>query len=143
MYALDARRILLLKYMDKMPISQSVILLAELFDSSGNGKKGAIGNKFKNRNRMEIVANLLSIAKNGALKTHLMYRANLSYLMVTEYLDFLSRSGLIRETLDSEGTNRLYQTTGKGLKYLDVYESLQAIIGLDVPRAQSKADIFA
>jgi predicted transcriptional regulator len=116
--------------------------MAEQFDSR-NGQKGAVPNKFKNRNRMEIVANLLSIAKSGALKTHLMYRANLSYLMVTEYLDFLSRSGLIRETLDSEGTSRLYQTTEKGLKYLDVYESLQAIIGLDVPKVQSKADIFA
>ena len=92
---------------------------------------------------MEIVANLLTIAKNGALKTHLMYRANLSYLMVTEYLDFLCRSDLICENVDEEGTSKIYRTTAKGLKYLEVYETLQTIIGLDSQRTDSKQDIFA
>ncbi|MHB1908348.1 MAG: winged helix-turn-helix domain-containing protein [Nitrososphaerales archaeon] len=87
--------------------------------------------RFKNRNRMEIVANLLTIAKSGALKTHLMYRANLSYLMVSEYLGFLSSAELIKERVDEDGAVKLYQTTPKGLKYLEVYESLQSIAGLD------------
>jgi predicted transcriptional regulator len=94
--------------------------------------------KFKNRNRMEIVANLLTIAKSGALKTHLMYRANLSYLMVTEYLNFLCGADLIKETLDEDGTSKLYQTTPKGLKYLEVYESLQNIAGLETRSVSSK-----
>ena len=92
---------------------------------------------------MEIVANLLTIGKGGALKTHLMYRANLSYLMVTEYLDFLCGSNLIRESLDDEGTTKLYQTTEKGLKYLEVYDTLQEIIGLDAQHvAESKSGLF-
>jgi predicted transcriptional regulator len=86
--------------------------------------------KFRNRNRMEIVANLLQIAKSGALKTHLMYRANLSYLMVTEYLQYLTRSQLIEETVDEEGVTKVYRTSPKGLKYLQVYDSLQSIAGL-------------
>jgi predicted transcriptional regulator len=102
------------------------------------------GNKFKNRNRMEIVANLLTIAKTGALKTHLMYRANLSYLMVTEYLNFLCGAGLIRETLDEEGTAKMYQTTPKGLKYLEVYDSLQSIAGLDAQKVRvASPDLFS
>jgi predicted transcriptional regulator len=101
----------------------------------GNHITGAVkgrnnGVRFKNRNRMEIVANLLTIARNGALKTHLMYKANLSYLMVTEYLSYLSSAELIRETLDDEGTTKLYLTTPKGIKYLEAYESLQSIAGL-------------
>jgi predicted transcriptional regulator len=87
--------------------------------------------KFRNRNRMEIVANLLEIARTGALKTHLMYRANLSYLMVTEYLQYLSTSQLIEETVDEEGVTKIYRTSPKGLKYLQVYDSLQSIAGLD------------
>jgi predicted transcriptional regulator len=119
-------------------------IMAELFQTTGGtSPKGPSGNKFKNRNRMEIVANLLSIANNGALKTHLMYKANLSYLMVTEYLDFLTRSGLIKETIDPEGTTKIYQTTEKGLKYLEVYNSLQTIVGLDTQKISSKSDIFA
>jgi predicted transcriptional regulator len=134
---------LLLKYSDKLPILD-VKPMAELFTATNNvPDKTVPSNKFKNRNRMEIVANLLSIAKNGALKTHLMYKANLSYLMVTEYLDFLIRSSLIKETIDSEGTGKLFQTTEKGLKYLEVYDSLQAIVGLDANKIGSRSDIFA
>ena len=93
---------------------------------------------------MEIVANLLTIAKTGALKTHLMYKANLSYLMVTEYLNFLCGSGLVRETLDEEGTTKLYQTTSKGNKYLEVYDSLQSIAGLDTQKIRSTSpDLFS
>jgi predicted transcriptional regulator len=104
----------------------------------------AMGNKFKNRNRMEIVANLLSIAKTGVLKTHLMYRANLSYLMSTQYLNFLCGENLINETLDEEGTRRLYQTTPKGLKYLEVYQSLQSIAVLDAQRLRvTSTDLFS
>jgi predicted transcriptional regulator len=118
--------------------------LAELIEADKTGhQKSSTSTKFKNRNRMEIVANLLTIARTGALKTHLMYRANLSYLMVTEYLDFLCRSGLIVETVDEEGTSKIYQTTAKGLKYLDVYETLQSIIGLDSKKNDTNADLFA
>lgn len=147
MYSIDARRILSLKYSDKsVRVYREVnIRLAELFTAERKAEAKSVSGstKFKNRNRMEIVANLLSIAKSGALKTHLMYRANLSYLMVTEYLDFLCRSNLIRETVEEEGTTKLYQTTEKGLRYLEVYETLQGIIGLDNQRAASKPDLFS
>jgi predicted transcriptional regulator len=88
---------------------------------------------------MEIVANLLQIARTGALKTHLMYRANLSYLMVTEYLQYLIKSQLIEETVDQEGMTRIYRTSPKGLKYLQVYDSLQSIAGLGAAGAEGLA----
>lgn len=103
--------------------------------------KSQTAGRFKNRNRMEIVANLLTIAKSGALKTHLMYKANLSYLMVTEYLNFLCGSGLVREALDEEGTTKIYQTTPKGGKYLEVYDALQTIAGLDVHSKNVKENV--
>jgi predicted transcriptional regulator len=87
--------------------------------------------KFKNRNRMEIVSNILDIARNGALKTHLMYKANLSYMVVTQYLNFLMKAGLIEEILTEEGPTRLYKTSSKGFKYLEVYQDLQQIAGLE------------
>ena len=87
-------------------------------------------NKFKNRNRMEIVSNILDIARNGALKTHLMYKANLSYMVVTQYLNFLIKSGLIEEIFADDGPTRLYKTSAKGFKYLEVYQDLQNIAGL-------------
>lgn len=137
--------ILPLKYHDKS-VSDGVDQMVELASqSNGAVVKEREGNKFKNRNRMQIVANLLTIAKGGALKTHLMYRANLSYLMVTEYLNFLASTGLIEETVDEDGTAKIYRTSAKGLKYLEIYEALQAIIGTDSekPIRSSRTDIFA
>jgi predicted transcriptional regulator len=92
---------------------------------------------------MEIVANLLQIAKTGALKTHLMYRANLSYLMVTEYLGYLRRSGLIEETIDEEGVTKIYRTSPKGLKYLQVYDSLQSIAELDASGTEKTDSVIS
>ena len=103
-------------------------------------ERPVVAGKFKNRNRMEIVANLLTIAKTGALKTHLMYRANLSYLMATEYLNYLCGAELIQETLAEDGTSKLFQTTSKGLKYLEVYDSLQSIAGLDTKKTVERAE---
>ncbi len=107
---------------------------------SGSSRSPA---KFKNRNRMEIVANLLTIAKTGALKTHLMYKANLSYVMITEYLDYLQSSGLLRGMVIHDGT-KLYQTSEKGLRYIDVYDSLQDIAGMSVHmNSRSGKDLLA
>ncbi|MGI0080063.1 MAG: winged helix-turn-helix domain-containing protein [Nitrososphaerales archaeon] len=109
--------------------------MVALFATAKQSDQIAPASKFKNRNRIEIVANLLSIARTGTLKTHLMYKANLSYVMITDYLDYLQETRLIQETLDVDGTSRLFQTTEKGLKYLEVYATLQSIAGLDTRKA--------
>ena len=88
--------------------------------------------KFKNRNRMEIVANLLDIAKTATLKTHLMYKANLSYVMVNEYLDYLIDAGLIMERPEPDTNAKLFETTEKGMKYLEIYASLQNLAGMEL-----------
>jgi len=105
--------------------------MASVLFTSNEDKHESARSRFKNRNRMEIVADLLTIAKARTLKTHLMYKANLSYLMVTEYLDLLRSSELIRE-VEAEGTTRKYETTEKGLKYLELYGALQIVAGLNV-----------
>jgi predicted transcriptional regulator len=86
---------------------------------------------FKNRNRTEIVRDILLVARKGALKTHVMYRSNLSYAVITQYLDYLMKEGLIEVVLADHGlTTRLYRTTSKGVEYLDVYQDLVTIAGL-------------
>ena len=85
--------------------------------------------KFRNRSRLEIVSNLLVRAKNGALKTHLMYGANLSYPMLGEYLNILLRSGLIREDSNDRDTSVRYTTTSKGLDFLRLYDSIRSMFG--------------
>ncbi|MHB8566667.1 MAG: winged helix-turn-helix domain-containing protein [Nitrososphaerales archaeon] len=81
--------------------------------------------RFKNRNRLGIVANILTIAKTGALKTHLMYKANLSYTMLRDYLKFLRENELLSESYYPEQKVTLYKTTDKGTRFLESYISLR------------------
>jgi predicted transcriptional regulator len=81
--------------------------------------------RFKNRNRLGIVANILTIAKTGALKTHLMYKANLSYTMLRDYLKFLTDNELLEESHYPEQKVTLYRTTDKGLQFLESYLELK------------------
>lgn len=100
----------------------------EALATNTEGKSGIKG-KFRNRSRLEIISNLLTIAKNGTLKTHLMYGANLSYLMVTEYLDIMLRSELIMESNENDNTSRTYRTSDKGMKFLELYQTIKSMVG--------------
>jgi predicted transcriptional regulator len=73
----------------------------------------------KYRNRIEIVADILSIVKNGARKTQIMYKGNLSYKLLTRYLAEVIGAGLV---CAGEKAN-LYQLTQKGEEFLQEFES--------------------
>lgn len=47
----------------------------------------------KYRNKLQIIAEILEIARDGAKKTHIMYRANLSYKLVCKYLNDVVECG--------------------------------------------------
>jgi predicted transcriptional regulator len=90
--------------------------------------------KARNRNRVQIVANLLSAARQGALKTHLMNRANLSFAMASQYIYNLLSTGLMVERIDEETTERYYVTTPKGYKFLEMFENLEQLVGSSFSR---------
>ncbi|MHB1908918.1 MAG: winged helix-turn-helix domain-containing protein [Nitrososphaerales archaeon] len=100
--------------------------------------------RFKNRNRLGIVANILTIAKTGALKTHLMYKANLSYTMLRDYLKFLRDNDLLSESHYPEDKVTLYRTTEKGNRFLESYLALRDLAAPIIdkrPFAQSNPSI--
>jgi len=74
----------------------------------------------KHRSRLAISAEVLRYAINGEKKTRLMYKANLSYDSVKEYLAMLTSNGLL--TFNAE--NDLYTTTRKGRTFLQKHEML-------------------
>ncbi len=47
------------------------------------------------RNKLDISAELLYVAKNGARKTHLVYKANLNFVLIKKYLAKLTENGLL------------------------------------------------
>ena len=86
-----------------------------------------MGNERKRRDRLFILAEILNIAKGGSLKTRIMYRANLSFAQLNEYLNFLTKM----EFLEIQNENRKdnYVTTSKGDRYLEKYTDLANLLG--------------
>jgi predicted transcriptional regulator len=74
------------------------------------------------RNRMEIAAGILEIAKNGSRKTRIMYLGNLSFDLLQKYLEMLVGLGLLQVRNEKE---KIYMATEKGRKFLEDFSELQ------------------
>src|ERR671914_723408 len=75
-----------------------------------------------NRGKIQIMGDVLALATSGVKKTHIMYRANLSYEQVYLYLRELTSKRLIVQDATSDGV--LYRTTEKGREFLLYYTRL-------------------
>jgi len=71
----------------------------------------------KYRDRLQIVADMLSIVSGGARKTRIMYQANLSYRLLCRYLSEVLDAGLVR--FEEEDC---YVLTAKGKEFLSRHE---------------------
>ena len=69
----------------------------------------------KNRDRLSIIADVLEAAKSGACKTHIMFRANLSFRLLEKYLAVALDAGFVR----FEGSR--YELTEDGQAFLKHY----------------------
>lgn len=69
------------------------------------------------RKKIDIIADMLLVANNGAKKTQIMYGANLSYSLLKKYLEEMRRAYL----LSFERKKRHYVSTSKGRQFLKVY----------------------
>ena len=67
------------------------------------------------RRRVDIIADILSVADKGVRKTRIMRMANLSYRLLEKYLEDTVGLGLLRA---DDGS---YETTEKGREFLKLY----------------------
>lgn len=74
----------------------------------------------KRRNNLDVDADILRVAQNlgGALKTQIVYGANLNFKIVKGYIASLLKRGLIE--LDGS----LYIPTERATAFLEAYENL-------------------
>lgn len=85
-----------------------------------------LGGSRKRRDRLYIMAEILGVAREGTLKTQIMYRANLSFAQLNEYLSLLLKLNLL-ETVVAADRN-IYKTTEKGLRYLESYREIRELL---------------
>ena len=72
------------------------------------------------RSELEIMGKLIELSKEGARKTDLLYKGNLSYSQLQGYLRFLLDKDIVEERIvKSNGNNgKYYYTTDKGFEVL-------------------------
>jgi len=71
----------------------------------------------KHRSRLQIVADIHFVVKDGAKKTQIMRRVNLSYKLLGRYLTDVMEAGLVRF-----GDANSYTLTPRGRDFLNGYQ---------------------
>jgi predicted transcriptional regulator len=84
-----------------------------------------------NRGRIQIMGDVLGLATSGIRKTHIMYRANLSYEQVHMYLAELIKRGLLVQHATDEGV--VYRTTERGREFLYFYNKVVEFLEMPAP----------
>ena len=84
------------------------------------------GEDGRRRDRHEIIVEILKTAINGKVKTHIMYKARLSYAQVSEYLPRLVEKGFLENhTVQKKRySKKVFRTTPKGLRLLENFETM-------------------
>ena len=85
--------------------------------------------EIKRRDRHDIVVEILRTAVDGKIKTHIMYKAKLSYAQLNEYLPLLIDKGFLENTSirHKKALKRVYKTTQKGLSFLENFNSIKKL----------------
>ena len=80
----------------------------------------------KYRSRTDVIASILNSAtgEEGTLMTRIMYSSFLSFTQVKRFLKLLTENDL----LEYDEINKVYKTTGKGLRFLVLYEKMDALL---------------
>jgi predicted transcriptional regulator len=76
----------------------------------------------RKRSNFEISADILKVAMGGARKSHIVYKANLNFQIIKNYLKDLINSGLLQYPTNG---SKLYTTTEKGIQYINYYEGMK------------------
>jgi predicted transcriptional regulator len=79
-----------------------------------------------NRGKIEIMADILNLSTVGIKKTHIMYRANLSYEQILFYLGELQDKGLLEQRIE-DGTT-VYGTTERGREFLGHFSHMSELM---------------
>ena len=89
-------------------------------------------NSRRRRDRLYIIADILVIAKSESLKTQIMYKANLSFAQLNEYLSFLLEVKLLTSTTQSD--RKVYRMAPKGMRFLQSYAKIKDLLKTDGKR---------
>src|SRR6266487_4545974 len=101
-------------------------MMQSAISSSSFERKKSKSNGGTNRGKIQITADILCLSTVAIKKTHIMYKANLSYEQVNYYLTDMLNNDLISQHILEDGI--VYRTSEKGREYLTHYTRLMDLI---------------
>jgi len=75
---------------------------------------------------MDVVADILDVARRRIMKTHLMLHCSMNFTQLEKYLDFILEAELL--TVENNGPHLIFKTSRKGKSFLKTYNSLKALM---------------
>lgn len=90
----------------------------------------------RRRDKLHIIAEILEIAKEGTLKTQIMYRANLSFTQLNDYLTLMLKISLLKK--NEENDKEIYRATAKGMDFLERYRDITQLLKTEEENGNSK-----
>ena len=92
------------------------------------------------RSKAAILSDILTVIRKeneGAMTTHILYKANLSYKQLTLYLNMLVENEFIEISSQKRGKSKkkVYKITDKGQEFLNQFrklERLSSAFGIDI-----------
>jgi predicted transcriptional regulator len=79
-----------------------------------------------NRNKLQIMAEILGKLREPVSKANIMFHCNMSSLQSGQYLNLMGSSDLVRK--DAMAGKVTYQRTETGRKFLDAYNKMILLI---------------
>jgi predicted transcriptional regulator len=80
----------------------------------------------KRRDKLHIISEIAEISRSGALKTQIMYRANLSFAQLNAYIRLLTRLDLLKKCVDNG--KEVYKATEKGLDFVQRHHEIMDLL---------------
>jgi predicted transcriptional regulator len=80
----------------------------------------------KNRNKFEIIAEILKQLRKPTCRTNIMSHCNMNSMQSGEYLSLMKSSDLIR--IDTTAGKVTYQRTDAGREFLKIYSKLVLLL---------------
>jgi predicted transcriptional regulator len=88
-----------------------------------------MNNSSKRRDKLVIMSEIVAIAKKGTSKTQIMFKANLSFSQLNQYLTLLSNTGLLQKNAFKGKV--IFQATPKGLDFMDKQQQVFNVLNED------------
>jgi len=84
----------------------------------------------QNRQKDEMMRDILAVSNGGATITQIMFKAYMSHGQAKGYIGELLESGF----LEFDPTERKYRTASKGLEYLQAAEKISEMLSISTKR---------